>query len=1343
MKVDRACMGDLGALRSLLRPDATSRWPPNRATAPEIKSPDYDDDSEAVVRDGLGDDSHTVAAAAAAAAAELASQIVPSRAFRASAARVAPAEERREEPAHRQHEVWKAAATTLTTIAEDSKDASDVDSCETTKAVRREISPMELYRDNYDSQFLTTGSSQTPSLLRMPPRLSAAVVGTTPSARILREEGPAAARRGGTRRGAHSEGNDDPGSVSSAVTLAPALGSGDSQACQGKNVAPEGKGEISKKKKSRRASKASGSYASRDNGYLKMPEPSSAPLPYRSSRYRPVRSSPNDDPPRVPPTLQTQPLPSQEQQQKLRRLNHSPITCKSPASSTVDPKDDWAQPLFEDVHVQPVAAPNSPHIEQSSGSSASPYSSDSPPPTVARPEAAPPRDDLGAKAGASTVEGDPSAGAAAADASVDESWKKALSWRSQTPAPSTVLKRSALPQLRARSRPSVQPVPTTLAMPKETSRELLPPTSPPGQEMAKSSAGATSALGVKPGGLVRPSSRTAVLAEATISPNGDDSELCLPTQSGEETEAPSTAEVVEMPEKSSSLLVASKVSASPGMAPETPRVDPSTSKTASNFAAPVAPETSVPLDSAIESPPYTSRSLHSVSSTSGRGGKTGVNSLGTPPDSGPSPAAVCLDETESTAKTMEAAAIATAITEDPASVTVTTAEDMLIEPAASGKFGADGVATPRSTRPSSTKTAFPELSMSSRRQKARWSSKASALKGSSAGESRRSGRRSKTDEEDDVMAALSAAAAAHRVRTTERQGNPRRRVGGVADNVVIDAGVGEGLILSSSTPAVASRVIDADTPVAEVKEAYDCSLQAPSHESEASYSMRKPAVREAFIAMPLGGARSPMPAAAATPKREDTAEMSVPFAAAASTLPRDTELDFGTFILSDDTYATSRVSTNATASDFLDGATEHSFAAADAAHASLRGTAARGSEIGLEEPCTRIGGRGPQAFASTESRDIGDGFGDNDSLTSEKREGFGRFVEEEELAGSLSEVETGVLPEGGEVMVIVSMEEAQPEPQPETRNLTTEDLGGGGGGGRYTIQTPPPFSREVQTPPPFSREVQTPPPFSGGGQRPLPFSGEMQTPPPFHDEIFQAVDAFDRGDGFDDVGGPACSSQASEETDEEGGEVTFPPSPPPGCSDNCSAYGEAEEEFYRIDPAGNGDAGGALLGGSSPCSSLAPAAEEGGCVGTVVRDAAVEPTAAVAGEGWGAGWDQQKSLAREAVRVERRAVGDVGGEHQAVAEAFGSNCIEGVRLVVEWLGSVEVRSRSPSVWNLFSFFFCISGFGGRESRCVADGLTCPRRPLCCGMKTRYTRTMQDMEVVVNHFKIRVCFSLVI
>ena len=260
-------------------------------------------------------------------------------------------------------------------------------------------------------------------------------------------------------------------------------------------------------------------------------------------------------------------------------------------------------------------------------------------------------------------------------------------------------------------------------------------------------------------------------------------------------------------------------------------------------------------------------------------------------------------------------------------------------------------------------------------------------------------------------------------------------------------------------------------------------------------------------------------------------------------------------------------------------------------------------------------------------------------------------------------------------------------------------------------------------------------------QRPLPFSGEMQTPPSFHDEIFEAVDAFDRGDGFDDVGGPACSSQASEETDEEEGEVTFPPSPPPGCSDNCSAYGEAEEEFYRIDPAENGDAGGALLGGSSPCSSLAPAAEEGGCVGTVVRDAAVEPTAAVAGEGWGAGWDQQKSLAREAVRVERRAVGDVGGEHQAVAEAFGSNCIAGVLLVVEWLGSVEVRGRSPAVWNLFSsVFFCISGFGGRESRRVADGLICPRRPFCCGMKTRYIRTMQDMEVVVNHFKIRVCFS---
>ncbi|CAN0378466.1 unnamed protein product, partial [Ascophyllum nodosum] len=61
----------------------------------------------------------------------------------------------------------------------------------------------------------------------------------------------------------------------------------------------------------------------------------------------------------------------------------------------------------------------------------------------------------------------------------------------------------------------------------------------------------------------------------------------------------------------------------------------------------------------------------------------------------------------------------------------------------------------------------------------------------------------------------------------------------------------------------------------------------------------------------------------------------------------------------------------------------------------------------------------------------------------------------------------------------------------------------------------------------------------------------------------------------------------------------------------------------------NGDAGGALLGGSSPCSSL--------------------------------------------------AVGDVGGEHQAVAEAFGSNCIAGVRLVVEWLGSVESVVRAMAV----------------------------------------------------------------
>ena len=42
------------------------------------------------------------------------------------------------------------------------------------------------------------------------------------------------------------------------VLLAPALGSGDSQACQGKNGAPEGKGEISNEKKSRRPSKASG-----------------------------------------------------------------------------------------------------------------------------------------------------------------------------------------------------------------------------------------------------------------------------------------------------------------------------------------------------------------------------------------------------------------------------------------------------------------------------------------------------------------------------------------------------------------------------------------------------------------------------------------------------------------------------------------------------------------------------------------------------------------------------------------------------------------------------------------------------------------------------------------------------------------------------------------------------------------------------------------------------------------------------------------------------------------------------------------------------------------------------
>ena len=149
-----------------------------------------------------------------------------------------------------------------------------------------------------------------------------------------------------------------------------------------------------------------GSYASRDNGSLKMPEP------------------------------------SQQQQQKLRALNHSPITCKSPASSTVDPKDDWAKPQF-DVHVQPIAAPESPHIEQSSGSSASPYSSDSPPPTVARPEAAPPRDDLGAKADASTVEEDPPFGAAAAAASVDDSWKKILSWRSRTPLLSTVFKRSA------------------------------------------------------------------------------------------------------------------------------------------------------------------------------------------------------------------------------------------------------------------------------------------------------------------------------------------------------------------------------------------------------------------------------------------------------------------------------------------------------------------------------------------------------------------------------------------------------------------------------------------------------------------------------------------------------------------------------------------------------------------------------------------------------------------------------------------------------------------------------------------------------------------------------------
>lgn len=888
----------------------------------------------------------------------------------------------------------------------------------------------------------------------------------------------------------------------------------------------------------------------------------------------------------------------------------------------------------------------------------------------------------------------------AAGAVHNESWKKALKWRSQTSAPYIVSKLPGASTGEATSRstlPRVRPSSSIRAAP-ETARASMNAASVPSEDDSVSS------------------SRRHEMETRTL------------------LRRKNTLGMVE--ESQVELLPRSRTCASPETAPETPRVNPSLYEKGAEVAVmvltPAPPETSLPEGSALESPP-TSASTSSHNPVAGdvlmHGEETDDLVTGCLDDilfeSLASSAAAELEAAEIAAKAAKVEAETAATEAAAAAAAAAAAEQSVVQleesasaprsafseqvspppkpffspPAASlggndAETRATGAGAYRIMTPlhrkskSESKIILPPRS-STRRRKARRSSSAVGPRVSgtvSLPSSRRSSKvrvratiacltpsaRSRgltpLENGDSVAATLSAAAAAvaeapPRVRAVEHQ------EGGEEAEVQPGDRVKAKSLEANDAVAVVGpkRVNEKQRAIAGKGATDDAHRMPPSFEfvSEASpRSLRTPAPVAKGVVPP-----SVLPSVAADPASPAALEEGDLATVAFGTV--EIEVVDGTNAPSEDTCAGSHLSssvTNDTCGFFGDTSAEHLITAADAR---WWDTAAGGSEIGVEESSVIVGGPSTEALSpAVEEVEV-----EVRTEPSPALYGSVAWAREEETAARVKEREgqstaTGspvveierALPEKEKLAIERTAEgqgeeleeESQLQAQIQMEASSSEGLrgidegrrrgrggtGGGnirrGGGGMYTMQTPPPFHGESEGQETIAGAVDES--FVFGSDDDLVEDSPVGVSP----SLAQTIGVKEED-----------SLQQEEQMEQDETDIAI----------DISAIEEADKE---VDVSGvvdgvveNGDETRAVVETQEPPLSLG--------------SSAIAAVMEWGGMGTDGGIVKRSLATRQMVGDEQGVDKDLCEEQKLSAvEAFGSQCIEGVHSVVEMLGSVEV-----------------------------------------------------------------------
>lgn len=990
-----------------------------------------------------------------------------------------------------------------------------------------------------------------------------------------------------------------------------------------------------------------------------------------------------------------------------RRLSH--LTASSSRKSSilygVEAGAEWQRPRLASVPPRPPVAPEWPFMVQSSVSSVSSDMVNSP---TARPVSV----------------------AAAAAAVDNESWKKALKWRSQTPAPSIVSKlpgastgaaaaRSTLPHVRPSSSIRVAP---------ETARASMSVTIHAGSTVPSEEDSASSSRRheVETRTLLRRKNTLGMVEESQVE-----------------------------------LLPRSRTCASPETAPETPRVNPSLYEKVAEAEAgaavvltPAPPETSVPEGSALESPPTSaSASSHNnpVAEVLVHGDETDDLVTGClddiPFESLASSAAAELEAAEITAKAAkveaETAATEAATEAAAAAAAAAAAERSMVQleetAAALGSTFSEPVSTPpkpsfspptaspggsdaetRATGAGAYKIMTPlhRKSMSepkiilpprssTRRRKARRSSSAVGPRVSGAvslPSSRRSSkerrvrgvrarahpasitpstrsrrsRGSTTPEKGDSVAATLTAAAAAVAKAPPRFRAVEHREGGEEADVQPRDGAKAKSLEADAVAVVAPNRVNDETQraIAGKGATDDAHRMPPSFEfmsEESSTSLRTPAPATKGFVPP-----SVLPSVAADPASPAALDEDTLATVAFGTVEIDVMR--GTNAPSEDTCAGSHLSsiTNDTGAFFGDTAAEHMIAAADAR---WWDTAAAGSEIGVEESSAIVSGPATEALSSAvEAAEV-----EVETEPSPALYGSVAWAREEERAARAEEIKRQSMATGSPV---VEIERALPEKEEFAVERTAE-------GKREELEEEPHMQSQIQMEASSSEGLRGVSEGRGrgrggvGGGKFGRGGGGMytvQTPPPFHGEsggqqtaagavddtfVFGSDDDFgeDSPVGFDPSQAQTVGVEEEDSPQQQEQQLEQIERDETDIAIDISAIEEADKE---VDVSGVADD---VVGHGDKTEAVVETQEPPLSLGSSAIAAVME---------WGGmgtdGGIVKRGLATGQAAADGEGVDKDPCEEQKLSavDAFGCQCVEGVHSVVEMLGSVEVCCFFPS-----------------------------------------------------------------